>query len=468
MLRRRLSQTVVTSTLIGLATLATVVGSLVFAQSDQAQRVASDAITHARLQEAGASFAAIRADVVVALAAETIVVQEQALADARARIDSAAALDAASLTGKEIAALATLFAEFERLVLAGDRQGADGPGTELLQRSADISDRLVDEASNVEAAILAEASAAGDTARAASVIVALIAPALTVYLLHRSSRRREEHLALTASLERERAISQVQTHLISGLSHELRTPLTGIAGFAEALLDTEGADAEFACEAGRIIYMESNELRRMIEDMLVASRASAGDLEVAPGEVDTVIEFEAVVEPFRRSGHEVELDVEPGTIETDRLRLRHILRNLVSNAIAHGRVPVRLVGIARDDRYVVHVVDHGDGIDPDDVDRLRRGFVHPGDSATVEGSIGLGFAVASTLAEKLGTHVTVERVDGATVVTIDLPLATSAQPDPAPTTAGEGIRPTGTASVPVSPPLEASATRGPEVRPQSR
>lgn len=430
MLRRRVTRSILTSTLVGLATLGTVLGALVFAQSDQAHRVATDAITHARLQEAGASFAAIRADVVIALAAETVAVKEQALDDARARIAAATTMDARSLDADEIAALATSFTEFEQHLLTGDRQAADGPGTELLERSADISHRLIDEASDVEAAILAEASAAGDTARAASVVVALIAPGLTVYLLHRSSRRREEHLALTATLERERAISKVQTHLISGLSHELRTPLTGIAGFAEALLDSEGTDAEFAHEAGRIIYTESNELRRMIEDMLVASRASVGDLAFAPGDVDAALEFDAVVEPFQRSRHEIELDVQPATIKTDRLRLRHILRNLVSNAIAHGGSPVRLVGFVRDDRYVVQVVDHGAGIDPGELDRIRRGFVHGGESATVEGSIGLGFAVASTLAEKLGTHIEVRRVAEATVISIDLPLAASEQANP--------------------------------------
>lgn len=441
MLRRGLSRSIAASVLVGLAALGTVVGALVFAQSDQAERVARDAIIHARLQEASASFSAIRADAVIALAAETEPVQRRALEDARARIEAASGLGADSLGASEFEELVALFTEFETLVLSGDQQAADGPGTDLIAHLADVADRLIAEASDYEAAILAEASTAGDTARAASAIVALVAPALTVFLFHRSSRRREERLSLMATLERERAISQVQTHLISGLSHELRTPLTGIAGFAEALLDTEGADAAFAHEAGRIIYSESNELRRMVEDMLVASRASAGDLAFAPSEVDAQLECYAAVEPFERSGHDIELQVDAARIDTDRLRLRHILRNVISNALTHGRAPVRLVGEIRGDRYVVEVVDHGEGIEPGDLDHLRRGFVHDGDSATVEGSIGLGFAVASTLAETLGTSLSVGRVDGATVVAIDLPLAHHEQrPTAVPTSARE-VRP---------------------------
>lgn len=408
--------------LVATAALTLALGAFTFAQSDQASRVSDDARAHARLQSAAAAAAGARADIVIALAAESPTVRSAAMDDARLRVSTLASADAGAELTRQIEAIAARLDQFSFALATEGAEEVDPWGTALINDLGSVADRLLDEAMNVEAAIRAEASAAGDTARAASVVVALIAPALAVFVLHRANRSRLERLALTAAVERERAISAVQTELVSGLSHELRTPLTGIAGFAEALTEIGGHDPDFAEEAGKVIYTESMELQRMIEDMLVMSRASTGELAYSPSPVEAGSVIETAVEPFVKSDQSIELDVEPAVWNADRLRVRHVLRNLVSNAVKHGRPPVAIEGRIVGDRYLVSVIDHGDGLVEADLERLRAGFVHAGDAPTVEGSIGLGFSVASVIAEGMHSPIDVQRIDGTTRITLSIPL----------------------------------------------
>jgi signal transduction histidine kinase len=414
--------------LVAVAALTLAVGAFTFAQSDQASRVAEDAIVHARLQEAAASAAGARADVVISLAAESTGVRDAALEDAALRMSSLTTLDVSPALTDQIDAITARFEEFSTALESLGSEEVDPWGTALIDDLGLLTDSLIAEAQSLEAAIRAESSAAGDTARAASVVVALIAPALAVFVLHRANRARVDRLRLTAAVERERAISAVQTHLISGLSHELRTPLTGISGFAEALVEIGGDDPDFAEEAGRVIYTESNELQRMIEDMLVMSRVSQGSLAYSNRPVDATSVIAAAVEPFLKSDHELTVDAEAAVWNADRLRVRHILRNLVSNALKHGQPPVSIEGRISGDRYLVSVIDHGRGFDEDDLDRVRSGFVHADDSATTEGSVGLGFSVASAIAEGMQSSVDVARTDDTTRISLSIPLAPHTTP----------------------------------------
>lgn len=413
-----------------LATAATVLGALVFASSDQTARVASDAGVHADLTETAASLAAVRADVVVALAADatdSIDVRDEAIADARERLAGASEIAPAGVAGPVADIADDVHALVDDLVELG-AAAVDDDASVLLADLRSVAGEVERERADVEARIAAEAGSSGSTARLASFAVALLAPVLVVWTLHRANRARETRLRLLADLERERAIGEAQTNLIAGLSHELRTPLTGITGFAEALLEADD-DPTFTSEAARTIYDEAQDLGRMIEDVLVASRASRGELGVAAREVDVETEVATAIEPFRRAGREIALDIRPGTVVTDRLRLRHLLRNLVSNALVHGAQPVTVLGTVRDRHYTIVVEDHGPGFGESSLESYRGGFVHATErESTVAGSVGLGLSVAHTLADALGATLRLTRRSGTTWVSFDVPLATNMAP----------------------------------------
>ena len=258
-----------------------------------------------------------------------------------------------------------------------------------------------------------EGSSAGDLARVTSLAVALIVPSLAVLVVRRSLRRRAERDLLEIELEAERAQNRERDELISSLSHQIRTPLAGVYGFSEAMADfvhAGMADESFLLEATNAIYSQSFEIRRLVDDLFVAARDDSGTLTKSIVEVDVQRAAETALEPFSRSGVSATVDVEPGMVQADSLRLQHILRNLIHNASNHGGGNIAVIGRAKGDTYKLMVVDDGSGLGEGSPESRFTPFVRRRGTA-IAGSLGLGLAVARSLAEIMNGSLVYERRD---------------------------------------------------------
>ena len=123
-----------------------------------------------------------------------------------------------------------------------------------------------------------------------------------------------------------------------------------------------GWHADELVELNGIIAVQSRELAELVEDLLVASRAEAGNLSIKPDLIDLRAEVESVVRGVREShpSHkDLIVDGENVKAWADALRCRQIIRNLLTNAVKYGgdriAVLVRMVG----DRAQILVVDDG-------------------------------------------------------------------------------------------------------------
>ena len=211
--------------------------------------------------------------------------------------------------------------------------------------------------------------------------------------------------------------------MIANISHELRTPLTGIYGAARAMEESGLTDPRLAGELTGMIVDQSAELTRMVDDLLVTARADAGRLRFEVTRVAVADETRAVVHEFRRSGKPIQLDCVPALVLADPLRLRQLLRNLLSNAVRYGGEHVSVVGRLAGDAYEVTIVDDGPGVGDDLADRLFTRFVHTGDRPLTTGSVGLGLAITRLLAEGMEGTVSYSRVEGCSRFTVRLHAA---------------------------------------------
>jgi signal transduction histidine kinase len=269
--------------------------------------------------------------------------------------------------------------------------------------------------------IAGERSEAGSLARTASFIAALLVPAMTVVGFRRVAKRRIERERLEAELIRQQELSQAKDHLIAGLSHQLRTPITGIYGFADLLLAYP--DPDLIEEGLATILKESGNLRRMVDDILVAARIDAENVGYDPGETAVTVVVDHTLSHFLRLGISIKVDCEPCLINVDASRLEHALRNLVANAIGHGAEPIQVVGRSAGEVYRLAVCDAGPGLGPESEANPFRPFANDPASVTVRGSLGLGLSVAKTLIEAMSGTIEHTRVDGTTVFAITLPKA---------------------------------------------
>ena len=217
------------------------------------------------------------------------------------------------------------------------------------------------------------------------------------------------------------------------MSHELRTPMTAILGFAETLLDDTLSEQELL-ESKRTILRNGRHLLRLVNDILDLSKIEAGRVEVEQTEVNpTALALEVVsllrVRADRKKiGLSVEFgDVLPSAFETDPLRLRQILTNLLGNAIKFTETGGVRLRIALDDErktisFSVH--DTGIGIDRSKFSRLFEPFSQADTSTTRKfGGTGLGLTISRRLAEMLGGRIEVESVVGeGSTFTVSLPV----------------------------------------------
>jgi heavy metal sensor kinase len=219
-------------------------------------------------------------------------------------------------------------------------------------------------------------------------------------------------------------------------SHELRTPLTVLKGEIEVALRSERDSAEYQ----RVLVSALDEVERMtrlVEDLLLLSRADAGALrfERERVELDRLVEEVCKQGEFLGRGRGVQVSLrslEPLVVEGDGQKLQQVLLNLVDNAVkytpAGGHVGVGLrQSSAAPDRQPeaeIFVQDDGIGIQPDAVPHLFDRFYRADPARSRDGSgAGLGLCIAKTIAEAHGGTIAVTSALGAgSTFTVHLPL----------------------------------------------
>jgi signal transduction histidine kinase len=215
------------------------------------------------------------------------------------------------------------------------------------------------------------------------------------------------------------ALNDARSRFVASVSHELRTPMTAVLGFAAELADhvAEMTPAEIA-DIAEIIRLQSEEVKALIDDLLVLERANVGDLTIKPVEVKVAGHLEELASAM---GKPVEVGAGDAVVWADPLRLRQILRNLLTNAVKHGGNSIRAELIERSDEVEVVISDNGRGIGPLAGDRVFDEFVRAGGDATKPDSVGLGLAVARKLARMGGGELTHRRRAERTEFILSLP-----------------------------------------------
>ncbi len=287
-------------------------------------------------------------------------------------------------------------------------------------------------------------------------MIGLCAGLLALYLAAVSSAhaRRETELVKARTLaERE---SREKSTFLANMSHEIRTPMNAILGFSELLFGelTESKQRGYV----QSIRTSAMSLLQLINDLLDMSKVEAGMVKLRPEPTDPreICDFIKVVfsGPAARRNIKLECHVAddlPRALLLDRVRLRQILVNLVSNAVKftdHGSV-ILTVGWEKQGEstsritLILEVQDTGVGIPKDRIEAIFKPFVQAGTHQEKErGGSGLGLSIVQNLVHLMGGTVTVASVVGqgsafhlrfpGVPVSVRLPAAEPTEPDAAP------------------------------------
>jgi DNA-binding response OmpR family regulator/signal transduction histidine kinase len=257
------------------------------------------------------------------------------------------------------------------------------------------------------------------------------------------SKRNEEERAREAE-----AAARLKSEFLANFSHEIRTPLNGIIGYCDLLMREEGS--RLTAHGRRdlnVVKTNAKTLLALINDILDLSKIEAGRVEVVTERVDVqelAEECQATVREYLK-GKDVALtlNIEERAryLQTDALKLRQIMLNLLSNAAKFTESgEVALVVRAEGNEAIIAVEDTGVGIPPDQVQHIFEKFRQVDGSHTRKvGGTGLGLAIVRELSKVLGGNVNVTSVLGrGSTFTVRLAgVLESAAPAPAASSDGE-------------------------------
>lgn len=212
------------------------------------------------------------------------------------------------------------------------------------------------------------------------------------------------------------AIILSKDQLIASVSHELRTPLTAVVGLAEEL----GASDQRIGDEERdqliaVIAHESREMADLVDDLLIAARSEDGQVLVFPERTDLSLLATSVAARLSIPGDvTVSVDDTPSAAFADPVRIRQIVRNLLTNAIRYGGKTVNVSFGSTAASAWVDVFDDGPGIPDHDLEAIFEPYGRATASTVVPGSVGLGLTLSKRLAELMGGSLTYVASEGCT------------------------------------------------------
>jgi signal transduction histidine kinase len=247
--------------------------------------------------------------------------------------------------------------------------------------------------------------------------------------LDQQARLLQSQVEAMSRLKQEAESANVaKSRFLANMSHEIRTPLSAVLGFSD-ILSQNGLSNDERTECLNSISRNGKLLLRIIDDILDLSRIEAQKIEFETKRFDLgelVRDLKATLS-HRAAEKGINFEVTDqsivtGLIESDALRLKQILLNVIGNAIkftARGRVSVEITlergaEFAGTQTLSFRVRDSGIGLTADEARRIFEPFAQA-DNATHRkyGGTGLGLAISRQLAQSLGGDVIVsESVPG--------------------------------------------------------
>ncbi|MFW6102508.1 MAG: ATP-binding protein [Chloroflexota bacterium] len=226
-------------------------------------------------------------------------------------------------------------------------------------------------------------------------------------------------LLLFQDLTELRNLQTTRRELIGNISHEFRTPLAGIKAMVETLRNGAVDDKEAARDFIARIDSEVDRLSQLVAELTELSRIEMGKAELKKEPVKINKLVEEVIAQFSPQVERQKIAISQDfaadlpSVPADKDRVRHVVANLIHNAIkftpAGGSITV--TSRALEDSVIVNIADTGIGIPKEDLPRIFERF-YKGDKARTGEGTGMGLAIAKHVVETHGGNIWVRSEEG--------------------------------------------------------
>lgn len=234
---------------------------------------------------------------------------------------------------------------------------------------------------------------------------------------------------LSDALETERQVVEQQKTFVSMVSHEFRTPLTIIDGNAQIIQKRgETLSKDMLSKRAAAIRTAVERLVRLIETVLSAHMLDSGKLSIEPKScnLEKIIRDVAGDHQDISPSHKIIVDIKdlPKKMNLDEKVIRHILTNLMSNAVKYSpkNPTIGIMAFAEGEDVVIQVTDEGVGIPENEIARIFTKYFRASTSGGIPGS-GLGLNLAKQFVELHQGRISLEsKVGYGSTFTVHLPI----------------------------------------------
>ncbi len=225
------------------------------------------------------------------------------------------------------------------------------------------------------------------------------------------TERYEYERALEATNEKIIRASQAKSDFLANMSHEIRTPMNAICGIAD-LLNNFDVGEDKQKDFHKKLGTTAGQLKELIDDILDFSKLEANQLEIEKTafELPDLVEEVRDIQLVKAQQKDIELNIEIADVckkkfMGDKLRIKQVLLNLVSNAIKFTDVGSVKINVTEpmQNHVAFEVHDTGIGISPAHQKKIFSKFSQGGVGLDKKiGGTGLGLSISKKLAEAMG------------------------------------------------------------------
>ncbi|BDX08306.1 sensor histidine kinase [Planctobacterium marinum] len=232
---------------------------------------------------------------------------------------------------------------------------------------------------------------------------------------------------LTLANQKLTNIDTRRRQFLADISHELRTPLTIIRGEAQVTLRLKSASAEDYQETLTAILQQSVNLSRLVDDLLLLTRAEMNQLQLDFHSTSVVPMLTSETNRWQKlhPNRVISLHCDPGLTQyncnIDNQRIQQVISILLDNAVKYSptTTPIEIAVRIAGNKLAISVQDHGDGISATEIENIFERFVR----FSKHDGLGLGLPIAKAIVEAHGGIISVDSIKGeGAVFTVYLPV----------------------------------------------
>ena len=223
-------------------------------------------------------------------------------------------------------------------------------------------------------------------------------------------REHGEHLnqisqGMSNAVEHQMKSERMKTELITNVSHDIKTPLTSIINYVD-LIQKEAPDAQPFTDYVEVLGRQSQRLKKLIEDLVEASKAATGNLEVNLEPCNVGVLLDQMIGEYAEKLEQAQLDAvldcpqESLYILADGRRIWRVFDNLLNNICKYSMPGTRVYVTVREEETCIMILFRNISKSQLNIssDELMERFVRGDSSRNTEGS-GLGLSIAQSLTE---------------------------------------------------------------------